>query len=95
MRAADLGLSQTKFGKTVQDLDRQNANSANKLLARLPVFNEPISRGIKFDDAKSRDEFLKSIADGFEVEAMSSFSSDSNTASRYAGKAGVILSIRK
>lgn len=70
----------------------------SKFVKALPVYKGALSRGIKFDSEQSRSDFLASIADGVELEAMTSFTSRPGLAERFAGGklsgVGVVLSVQ-
>lgn len=72
----------------VSDKDRaratQQINDINRYIENAPAYQGEVFRGVSFTRKKDRDAFISSIANGYNLDAMSSFTSDRNVARDFA-----------
>jgi hypothetical protein len=84
--------SELSFGN-----DEKHAKAINAYIAQAPKYKGEVHRGLSLPDQPAVSEFLKKMTaeGGFELDAMSSFSSDPTTAREFdGGKYGVILKVK-
>jgi hypothetical protein len=69
-------------------------NDINAYIENAPTYKGTVYRGMSFDSKADRDSFIQSIANGYSLEAMSSFSSSKSVTKEFSQGAGIIFAVQ-
>ncbi|MBD2076217.1 DUF1073 domain-containing protein [Phormidium sp. FACHB-592] len=98
IRQFEIGQPLKSDDQEYKDGVKESADGTNLYVRSMPKFKGEIHRGLKFNTDEERDKFISSVSNGFELQALSSFSSDPAIALRFSvgmkKKPGVVISVK-